>query len=331
MLSNKNYAIEYYSIALKALALFHMLEIFGWRYYTHDPEYYFKLPVFSFMEGTPPILHYLLFLVYLFSSIFFILKRKNYLYSFGIAFGLLYLEFHDKFCFHQDIFLAINIFFLYGFINYAYTSSKPQPYLLKSSIFMLKIVVSLVYFLAGITKLNPYFFSGLLLTDMLATGPLGFLFSAEQLSVLSSPLLILTTVLELLVPFLIWSRYKTFAVVAAVLMHFGISIIGERGILFNLYLPITFILLYSYAPFKWNTSKKWLYKLARFVDTQKLGTITLDKSTSFTWKSYLELSRNLIWLHPLTLLSFLVYSRWVAYVFLLTIYRILDLIRGLSA
>jgi hypothetical protein len=299
-MKNNTNAFKYLDFVLRILVLFHFLNIASWKYYTHDPEVVFKLPVFDIFAYVPTFLHISVFVLFTISSLLFVFRKKNYVYSFLLSFCFLYYELHDKFSFHQDIFLAVNIYFLYGLGRYHYLNKNYAA--VKDYSFALKILCTLVYFFAGIHKLNPYFYSGNLIESILTPGILGkFTFLGDNfIATISQPLAIFTIIGELSIPILLWTKYKRAGVILGFLLHFGISFFGNRGILFNLYLPTLTILFFTYKSVdisqltgKW---KKWVKRLD-VINLAKLNPKRKIQKSSLT-----NLVNNILFLNPIVII-----------------------------
>ena len=151
------YSFKYFSIILRLLCFLHLLNLTVWEYWKHDPSFIFKLPVVNFLGDITPTIHLIIFLAYVLSSILFVIKKKNYSYSFTIAVCLMYFELHDKYSFHHDIFLAINIYILFSILSFQYYKRSIDSIIFQYSLFSMKLLLrSFTYFLEFI-KLIHFF------------------------------------------------------------------------------------------------------------------------------------------------------------------------------
>ncbi len=294
-------AFDYFDFFIRVLALLHWYWLFALKYYYFDPSNSHRLPIFDFLAHDSVIIHQGIFVLYTIIVLIFAFKKVNYMWSFLIALCLFYFEFHDKYSFHHDIFLGINVFFLFGFIKYYDVKKKVTGK--RDFIFAMKILCSLVYFFAGLHKLNEFFHSGILLKDMLQTGILRFviddipLWAAKALSYF-------TLFIEFLFPILIWTKWKRIAVCVAVLLHFGIAIFGERGMLFNMYLPCMWIFFFSFS--KVGIAELRLKTFLVRTDFFKvLKESVIYKKTSFN--EFNEMCYNVIWINPIFVILFVAF------------------------
>lgn len=263
---NKNRSFLFFDYFIRVLAVLHWGWLLSYRYFYFDSTKSHRLPIFSFLEHNSPLLHGLVFALFTIATLLFAFRKRNYIWSFILASCFFYFEFHDKYSFHQDIFLAINVYFLFGLAKYAYLKEQLKNY--KIYIFLLKFLCASVYFFAAFHKFNSSFHSGLLLNDILIHGPLGK-FTTEIPISISKFIAVFTFILELLFPFFIWTKYKKSAVIAAIFLHVGIVIFGMRGLLFNLYLPALWILFFNYAKISVVDQRfKTLYSKLDFFKTQ---------------------------------------------------------------
>jgi len=294
-------SFRYFDFFIKVLAAMHWLWLLVFRYYYFDISNSHRLPVFDFLDHDSPALHLGVFFMYTLSVLLFILRKVNYQWSFLIALSLFYFEFHDKYSFHHDIFLGINVFFLFGFIKFHHLRKNYKAR--ADFIFAIKVLCSLVYLFAGIHKLNEFFDSGNLLKDMLSTGILRFFLDDVPLG-LAKALGYFTLLIEMLFPVLIWTKWKRGAVSAAVLLHFGIAIFGERGMLFNMYLPCMWLFFFTFSQKDYveYRIKKILLKMDIF---QFFRDSVMVKRTNF--KEFKGLSYNFIWLNPIFLILFVAF------------------------
>ena len=150
------YSFKYFSIILRLLCFLHLLNLTVWEYWKHDPSFIFKLPVVNFLGDITPTIHLIIFLAYILSSILFVIKKKNYSYSFTIAVCLMYFELHDKYSFHHDIFLAINIYILFSILSFQYYKRSIDSIIFQYSLFSMKLLLTIVYLFSGIHKINPF-------------------------------------------------------------------------------------------------------------------------------------------------------------------------------
>lgn len=294
-------AFSYFDFFIRVLAFMHWYWLFALKYYYFDPSNSHRLPIFDFLGHESIMVHQGIFMVYTIIVFLFAFKKVNYIWSFLIALCLFYFEFHDKYSFHHDIFLGINVFFLFGFIKYYHVNKKEEGK--KDFIFAMKVLCSLVYFFAGFHKLNEFFHSGILLKDMLQTGILRFViddipnWAAKALSYF-------TLFIEFFFPILIWTKWKRFAVCVAALLHFGIAIFGERGMLFNMYLPCMWIFFFSFTPVKIAELK--LKTFLRKTDFFKvLSESVVFKRTSLS--EFKQMCFNVIWINPIFVILFVAF------------------------
>ena len=298
---NNHIAFSYFDFFIRVLALMHWYWLFTLKYYYFDPANSHRLPIFDFLGHESIFLHQGIFISYTIIVLLFAFKGANYIWSFLIALCLFYFEFHDKYSFHHDIFLGINVFFLFGFIKYYHINKLIESK--KDFIFAMKVLCSLVYFFAGLHKWNEFFHSGILLKDMLQTGILRFVLPDVPISI-AKALAYFTLFIEFSFPILIWTKWKRFAVCTAVLLHFGVAIFGERGMLFNMYLPCMWILFFSFS--KVNIAEVRLKALLKITDTFKvLEEFVVYKKTSL--KEFKELCYNFIWINPIFVILFVAF------------------------
>lgn len=239
----KNRAFIFFDFFLRILALTHWYWLTAFEYYFFDPTTSYRYPVIKILGHESVGLHTCIFIFYTISVFIFALKRDNHLFSFIMATCLIYFEFHDKYSFHQDIFLAINIFILFSFAKYFHINNKIKAR--EDVVFALKVLCSLVYFFAGFHKMNPFFHSGILLEDILMNGPLRH-FVKDIPFWIPKTISYYTLIVELSFPILIWTKWRKAGVILAVFLHFGIAIFGLRGMLFNLYLPCLWLLFFNF-------------------------------------------------------------------------------------
>tara|TARA_X000000368_G_C23029164_1_gene711639 strand:+ start:657 stop:1640 length:984 start_codon:yes stop_codon:yes gene_type:complete len=303
---NRLISFEYFGLILRGLALIHLLNLIDWKFFFHDSEFYFKLPLIPILKDTSREIHSFIFIIYFIFSMLFIFKKNNYLYSWLISICLTYFLMHDYFSFHHDIFLAINIFLLYGFMQYEYNRNRNNSLLFNYSLLSIKVLISIVYFSAGIYKINPYFHDGLLIADIFNRTWVSFLLSSNSISFISPLLSKATILIELCVPILIWTKFRNFAVIIAILMHFGISIAG-KGILFNLYLPSVFILFYSFSFYTLNINNRKIIYFIKLFDPLKLFKIEYNNKEKFNLIKSKLIINNLLLLNPLFLICFVIY------------------------
>ena len=145
-------------------------------------------------------------------------------------------------------------------MQFEYSKGRLDSALFNCSLFSIKVLITIVYLFAGIHKINPYFHDGLLLGDILSEGILRRVLSDEILYLIAPFFAKGSMIMELSVPILIWTRYRTIGVIIAILTHFGISFFGGKGILFNLYLPAVFVLFYDFSSISWNINSKRVIK-----------------------------------------------------------------------
>lgn len=298
---DKDKAFLYFDFFIRILAVMHWYWLFTFKYYYFDSSNSHRLPIFDFLDHESKILHIFIFIIYTAAVFLFALRKVNYVWSFLIVISFFYFEFHDKYSFHQDLFLAINIFFLFSFMKYYYLKNNIKAK--KSFVFAMKILCSLVYFFAGFHKINDFFHSGILLEGILENGPLKF-FVSEIPIWISRTISYVTLVIELSFPFLIWTKWKKPAVFLAVFLHVGIAIFGVRGLLFNMYLPCLWIFFFSFSQISVAEIrfKEFLRK------TDIFNILTEDvvyKKTSFN--EFKEMSNNVIWINPIFVMLFVAF------------------------
>ncbi len=293
---NKNLGFRYFDFFIRVLALMHWFWLFVFRYYYFEPSNSHRLPIFGFLEHCSETLHLTIFILYTLFVFLFALRKTNHVWAFLIALSLFYFEFHDKYSFHHDIFLGMNVFFLFGLIKYHHVNGNYRAR--QDFIFALKVLCSLAYFFAGFHKLNEFFHSGILLQDMLGTGILRFvvddvpIWAAKALSYF-------TLFVEFSFPLLIWTKWKRLAVSIAVLLHFGIAILGERGMLFNMYLPCMWFFFFSFSKIK--VVEVRLKALIRQIDIfQIVSPDAIYKKTNMN--DIFRMSNNIIWFNPIFIL-----------------------------
>lgn len=299
----RNLSFEYFGLILRALSFYHFLNLVTWRFFFHNPDFYFKYPLFSFLVDLNPIIHFLIFSFYSYCSLMFLIKQKNHLYGLGISFCLFYFIVHDKFSYHHDIFLAANIFFIYSLMNREYFKSIANSNIFNHSMLAMKVLLTIVYFFAGFHKLNSDFTSGLLIESILTDTVLYDVVSKNFIKSSSVFLSYSTIIIELLVPILIWTRFKSFIVSIAIFFHVGISLTG-KGILFNSYLPLIFVLFFNFNPVVISKSFEKYYYRIKFLDP--FAQITFINNSQNRNKNISKVIFNILFFNPLFIISFIV-------------------------
>lgn len=288
-----NRAYLFFSLMLRPLALLHLLWLILYKYYLFDTDSLYRFPVLKFLDHDSAILHSVIFSGYTLASLLFVIRERNYIYSLFIALSLFYFEFSDKYSFHHDIFLAFNIYLLYflsGVTRYtAFFGSRNHI------IFLLKILCSAVYFFAGLHKILNSFDSGNLLQTMLGEGNLRYIISPIPLW-LARIGSYFTLAIELLFPLFIWTRWKKNVMYIAMLLHLGITFFAMRGMLFNLYLPVLWILFDGHGAknidigFKPHVvASKFLVKFNRFIVGQSHSRIVFSRETLILGASFIAM------------------------------------------
>ena len=312
------YSFKYFSIILRLLCFLHLLSLTVWKYWKHDPSFIFKLPVVNFLGDITPTIHLIIFLVYVLSSILFVIKKKNYFYSFTIAVCLMYFELHDKYSFHHDIFLAINIYFLFSILSFQYYKKSIDSVIFQYSLFSMKLLLTIVYLFSGIHKINPFFHSGFLINDILSEGLLRInllndLISTQSIELLSRFFSFFTIFVELFIPIIIWTKYRFWGSVLSIFLHLSISFLGYRGIMFNLYLPSLMILFYNFSPSKVLVNKNWTKLLIEKFDVFKIVNIKINKKNEISLiSSFYHLQKSILFINPLFIFCFINYLFWVS-------------------
>ncbi len=310
------YSFKYFSIILRLLCFLHLLNLSVWEYWKHDPSSIFKLPVVNFLGDITPTIHLIIFFAYVLSSILFVIKKKNYSYSFTISVCLMYFELHDKYSFHHDIFLAINIYFLFSILSYQYYKRSIDSIIFKYSLFSMKLLLMIVYLFSGIHKINPFFHSGFLINDILSEGLLRInllndLISTQNIEFLSRIFSFFTIFVELFIPIIIWTKYRFWGSALAIFLHLSISFLGYRGIMFNLYLPSLMILFYNFSSSKVLVSKNWAKLLIKRIDMFKIVKIKNKNEISLI-ESFYHLQKSILFINPLFIVCFINYLFWVS-------------------
>ena len=311
------YSFKYFSITLRLLCFLHLLNLTVWEYWKHDPSFIFKLPVVNFLGDITPTIHLIIFLAYILSSILFVIKKKNYSYSFTIAVCLMYFELHDKYSFHHDIFLAINIYFLFSILSFQYYKRSIDSIIFQYSPFSMKLLLTIVYLFSGIHKINPFFNSGFLIDDILSEGLLRInilndLISMQNIEFLSRIFSFLTIFVELFLPIIIWTKYRFWGSALAIFLQLSISFLGYRGIMFNLYLPSLMILFYNFSPSKVLVNKNWTKLLIKKFDVFKIVKIKINNNETSLISSFYHLQKSILFINPLFIVCFINYLFWVS-------------------
>ena len=312
------YSFKYFSIILRLLCFLHLLNLTVWEYWKHDPSSIFKLPVVNFLGDITPTIHLIIFFAYVLSSILFVIKKKNYSYSFTISVCLMYFELHDKYSFHHDIFLAINIYFLFSILSYQYYKRSIDSIIFKYSLFSMKLLLMIVYLFSGIHKINPFFHSGFLINDILNEGLLRInilndLISTQNIEFFSRIFSFFTIFVELFIPIIIWTKYRFWGSALAIFLHLSISFLGYRGIMFNLYLPSLMILFYNFSSSKVLVSKNWAKLLIKRIDMFKIVKIKIKNKNEISLiESFYHLQKSILFINPLFIVCFINYLFWVS-------------------
>tara|TARA_B110001452_G_scaffold264824_1_gene268459 strand:- start:1124 stop:2083 length:960 start_codon:yes stop_codon:yes gene_type:complete len=289
-----NRSFKIFDFFIRALALLHWFWLFVFKYYYFSPTDSFRHAIFDMFSHDSTLLHSGIFWLYTIFTFLFAIKATNYLWAFLISACLFYFEFHDKYSFHQDIFLAINIFLIFTFAKYF--DEKKNFEIRDKFIFLLKLLCSIVYFFAGVHKINDYFHTGILLDDMLESGNLRFFFSQIPNSI-SKGVSYVTLFVELLFPVLIWTKWKRLAIILAILVHSGIAFFAMRGMLFNLYLPTLWILFFSF-----NTVHNVPFQLKGFlkrIDIFGSLSTSVNYERKKPWRLFTPLFYNFIFVNPI--------------------------------
>ena len=289
-----NRSFKIFDFFLRVLALLHWFWLFAYKYYYFNPTDSFRHPIYDMLTHDSMLLHSGIFGLYTVFTFLFAIKAKNYLWAFLISICLFYFEFHDKYSFHQDIFLAINIFLLFTFAKYF--DEKRNFKIRNKFIFSLKLLCSIVYFFAGFHKINDYFHTGILLDSILENGPLKLFFSQIPDSI-SKGISYFTVFVEFLFPVLIWTKWKRLAIILAILLHFGIAFFGIRGMLFNLYLPAFWVLFFSFDTVQ--NAPVQLKSLLKRTDLFNSLSPNINYERKKTWSLYIPLFYNFIFLNPI--------------------------------